>query len=112
MFKPAERQFTFEDAQNLCGGLLTKDSFYSILGEHGHRWIIDEDYASMYKANVGRGCIAPSLLVRALFLQNYRACSDRELVERIRFDLRYKVALGVKVDYEGFHPSLLSTTIT
>ena len=108
MFKPAERQFTFEDAQNLCGGLLTKDSFYSILGEHGHRWIIDEDYASMYKANVGRGCVAPSLLVRALFLQNYRACSDRELVERIRFDLRYKVALGVKVDYEGFHPSLLS----
>ncbi|MBX3169969.1 MAG: transposase [Candidatus Eremiobacteraeota bacterium] len=43
-----------------------------------------------------------------MLLQNYRGCSDRELVERIRFDLRYKVALGVKVDYAGFDPSLLS----
>lgn len=91
-----------------CGGLLDQDSFYAVLGEHGHKWITDEDYAKMYDANIGRACVPPSILVRALLLQNYRSCSDRELVERIRFDLRYKVALAVAVDYPGFDPSLLS----
>ena len=108
VFRAAQRQLTFEDAQVQCGGLLDKESFYAILGEHGHKWIVDEDYASMYDLHLGRGCVPPSLLVRATLLQNYRSCSDRELVDRIRFDLRYKVALGVKVDYPGFDPSLLS----
>jgi hypothetical protein len=108
MFKTAERQFTYEDAQNLCGGLLKEDSFYSILGNHGHHWICDDDYAQMYREERGRPCVPPSLLVRSLFLQNYRACSDRELVDRIRFDLRYKVALGVPVDDPGFDASLLA----
>lgn len=92
----------------LCGDLMDKDSFYAVLGEHGHKWIADEDYASLYDPNLGRASIPPSVLVRALLLQNYRSCSDRELVERIRFDLRYKVALAVAVDYPGFDPSLLS----
>lgn len=108
VFKTAQRQLTFEDAQVQCGGLLDKESFYALLGEHGHKWIVDEDYASLYDPCLGRGCVPPSLLVRALLLQNYRNCSDRELVDRIRFDLRYKVALGVTVDYPGFDPSLLS----
>lgn len=108
VFKAAQRQLTFEDAQVLCGDLMDKDSFYAVLGEHGHKWISDEDYASFYDPNLGRACIPPSTLVRALLLQNYRDCSDRELVERIRFDLRYKVALAVAVDYPGFDPSLLS----
>lgn len=108
MFKAAQRQLTFEDAQVLCGDLLDRDSFYAVLGEHGHKWISDEDYASLYDPKLGRACIPPSILVRALLLQNYRKCSDRELVERARFDLRYKVALGVSVDYPGFDPSLLS----
>ncbi|MFN8613918.1 MAG: IS1182 family transposase [Vulcanimicrobiota bacterium] len=108
VFKAAQRQLTFEDAQVLCGDLMDKDSFYAVLGEHGHKWISDEDYASFYDPNLGRACIPPSTLVRALLLQNYRSCSDRELVERIRFDLRYKVALAVAVDYPGFDPSLLS----
>ena len=108
MFKVAERQLSFEDAQVMCGGLMASDSFFSLLGKHGHEWISDEDYSGMYSLKTGRGCVPPSLLVRALFLQNYRACSDRELVERIRFDLRYKVGMGVAVDYPAFDPSLLS----
>lgn len=92
----------------MCGGLLDKDSFYSKLSDFGHQWIHDEDYAGMYSLEVGRPCVPPSTLVRALLLQNYRSCSDHELVERIRFDLRYKVALCVPVDYAGFDPSLLS----
>lgn len=108
VFRAAQRQLTFDDAQVMCGGLLDKDSFYAKLGDSGHKWIRDEDYAGMYSLEVGRPCVPPSILVRALILQNYRGCSDQELVERIRFDLRYKVALSVSVDYAGFDPSLLS----
>ena len=99
---------SFDDAQVMCGGLLDGDSFYARLGELGHNWIRDQDYAVLYDPKLGRACVPPSILVRSLLLQHYRACSDRELVERIRFDLRYKVALGVAVDYPGFDPSLLS----
>ena len=62
VFNTAQRQLTFEDAQVQCGGLMDKESFYSLLEEHGHYWIVDEDYASIYDPNLGYGCVPPSRL--------------------------------------------------
>jgi len=62
----------------------------------------------MYSSRRGRPSVPPSLLARAILLQNYDNVSDRELIERIRFDLRYKMALDVPIEYGGFDPSLLS----
>jgi hypothetical protein len=43
-----------------------------------------------------------------MLLQFYDDVSDAEAVERVLFDLRWKVALNLPLDYSGFHPSSLS----
>lgn len=109
MFRGADGQMSFSDIEAWCGTLVPEDSFYARMYKHGHTWFRDEDFADMYKASgTGRPTLPPSLLARALILQNYASCSDRELVDRIRFDLRYKKALDLPVEHPGFHPSLLS----
>ena len=100
---------SFCEIEAWCGELVPDDSFFARLHRYGAEWFRDEDFAGIYKdSNLGRPNVPPSLLARALILQNYAGCSDRELVARIRFDLRYKKALDVPIDYTGFHPSLLS----
>jgi hypothetical protein len=42
-----------------------------------------------------------------LLLQFHDGVGDEEAVERLRYDLRWKVALGLPLDYRGFDPSSL-----
>jgi transposase len=53
----------------------------------------DDDLKEMYSADNGRPSLSPSMMAGALILQLYDVVSDGEAVERIRFDLRWKVAL-------------------
>jgi hypothetical protein len=79
------------------------------MNKHGDEWFRDEDYAVLYKdTGLGRPCVAPSLLVKTLVLQNYANLSDRDLVDATRYDIRFKYALNLPLNYEGFDPSLLS----
>jgi hypothetical protein len=48
------------------------------------------------------------MMAGALMLQFYDDVSDGEAVERICFDLRWKVALNLALDYDGFDASSLS----
>jgi hypothetical protein len=48
------------------------------------------------------------MMAGALMLQFYDDVSDGEAVERILFDLRWKVALNLPLDYAGFDASSLS----
>jgi len=90
-----------------CGNVVPRDSFYSLLAEHGERIVDDGDFADCYSANRGRPSIPPSLLARILLLAYRCGLSDREAMEAVRFDLRWKVALGLPLDHEGFHPTSL-----
>jgi hypothetical protein len=46
-------------------------------------------------------------LAKILLLAYRAGLSDREAMEAVRFDLRWKVALGLSLDHEGFHPTSL-----
>lgn len=48
------------------------------------------------------------MMAGTLRLQYYDDVSDAETVERICFDLRWKVALNLPLDYDGFDSSSLS----
>jgi hypothetical protein len=61
----------------------------------------------MYCPDNGRPSLPPSLLCGVLLLQFYEGVGDEEAVERVRFDLRWKVALGLPLDFAGFDPSSL-----
>jgi Transposase DDE domain/Transposase domain (DUF772) len=78
------------------------------LAEHGARIVRDEDFAQCYSVRTGRPSIPPSLLARVLLLQHRTGASDEQAMEAIAWDLRWKIALGLPVDHEGWHPTSLT----
>ena len=90
-----------------CGNVVPRDSFYGLLAEHGERIVRDGDFADCYAAGRGRPSIPPSTLAKILLLAYRCGLSDRQAMEAVRFDLRWKVALCLPLDHEGFHPTSL-----
>jgi hypothetical protein len=87
---------------------LPEGSFYALLAEHGDRIVRDEDFADCYSARMGRPSIPPSLLAMVMLLQHRTGLSDEQAMEAVRWDLRWKIALGLPVDHEGWHPTSLT----
>lgn len=95
------------DAAGLVGPL-PEGSFFALLAEHGERIVRDEDFAECYSQRMGRPSIPPSLLAKILLLEYRCGLSDEAAMEALRWDLRWKVALGVAVDHQGFHATTLT----
>jgi transposase len=87
---------------------LPEGSFFALLAEHGHRIVRDEDFAECYSQRMGRPAIRPSLLARVMLLQYRTGLSDEQAMEAVAWDLRWKVALGLAVDHQGWHPTSLT----
>jgi len=68
----------------------------------------DEDLAMMYCPDNGRPSLPPSLMNGVSLLQFYDNVSDEEAVARTKFDMRWKVALNLPLDFPGFHPTSLT----
>jgi transposase len=84
------------------------NSFYGRMGAVSDRLFRDDDLKEMYCPDNGRPSLPPSLMSGVLLLQFYDDVSDGEAVERTRYDLRWKVALDLPLDFPGFDPSSLS----
>jgi hypothetical protein len=89
-------------------GPLPEGSFYALLAAHGDRIVRDEDFAGCYSQRMGRPSIPPSLLAKVLLLQHRTGVSDELAMECVAWDLRWKVALGLPVDHQGWHPTTLT----
>ncbi len=100
-------QLSFFDAQSLphC---VPADSFYGRMAAVSDVLFPDEDLAMMYCPDNGRPSLPPSLMNGVSLLQFYDNVSDDEAVERTKFDLRWKVALKLPLDFPGFHPTSLT----
>ena len=85
-----------------------KDSFYGRMGQLSGKLLRDDDLKDMYTLDNGRPSLPPSMMAGVLLLQFYDDVSDGEAVERVRYDLRWKVALNLALDDNGFDPSSLS----
>ena len=56
------------------------------------------DFAALY-SGIGRPSIAPEKLLRAMLLQAfYSVRSERQLMERIEFDLLFRWFVGIGID--------------
>lgn len=84
------------------------DSFYGRMGAVSDVLFPDDDLAAMYCLDNGRPSLPPSLMNGVLLLQFYDDVSDQEAVERTKYDLRWKVALNLTLDFPGFHPTSLT----
>lgn len=102
-----DSQRSFFDAQNLPHRV-PSDSFYGRMGAVSDELFSDDDLAEMYCPNNGRPSLPPSLMSGVLLLQLHDDVSDGEAVDRMLYDLRWKVALNLSIDYSGFDSSSLS----
>jgi hypothetical protein len=100
-------QVGFFDAAELVRPL-PEGSFFALLAEHGGRIVGDEDFAACYSQRMGRPSIAPSQLAKVMLLQHRTGVSDELAMECVVWDLRWKIALGLPVDHEGWHPTSLT----
>jgi hypothetical protein len=87
---------------------LPEGSFFALLAEHGGRIVRDEDFADCYSSRMGRPSIPPALLAKVMLLQHRTGVSDEQAMECVAWDLRWKVALGLPVDHQGWHPTSLT----
>lgn len=101
------KQANITDCDNEYLDFVGQDTFYGYLAAHRHEIFRDEDFANLYCKDNGRESVPPSLLAVALLLQWYDGTSDEETINRVKYDLRWKVALGLKMKEEPFVKSTL-----
>src|SRR3954454_11711171 len=107
MLATTSAQVGFFDAAEFVGPL-PEGSFFALLAEHGGRIVRDEDFADCYSDGMGRPSIPPSKLAKVLLLQYRTGVSDELAMEAVAWDLRWKIALGLAVDHQGWHPTSLT----
>ena len=84
------------------------DSIYGRMAALGDQLFPDDAHKDLYHPDNGRPSLPPSIMSGALLLQFHDDVSDQEAAERILYDLRWKVALHLPLDYAGFDSSSLS----
>jgi Transposase DDE domain/Transposase domain (DUF772) len=75
-----------------------RDTLYGYLAENRQHLFRDEEFAALYGADNGRTSVPPSLAISILFLRAYEKVSFVEAIERTKYDLRWKVALGLEME--------------
>jgi hypothetical protein len=77
-----------------------RDSFFGRMSAICDQLFRDDDLADMYCPDNGRPSWPPSLMSGITLLQFFTDVSDEEAIDRLRFDLRWKVALNLPLDFE------------
>src|SRR5512133_2823984 len=105
-FERADRQLL--DAAALAGHLVPAGSMFAFLAAHRAGVFPDEEYADLFSPpGVGRPSLPATQMAAVLTLQVLHDYSDRETAEAVKFDVRWKVAIGASLDDPGFDPSSL-----
>jgi hypothetical protein len=105
-FERMDRQLA--DAGALAGHLIPAGSMFAFLAAHRAEVFPDEDYADLFApAGKGRPSAPATQMAAVMTLQALHGFSDRETAEAVRFDVRWKAAIGAALDDPGFDPSTL-----
>jgi hypothetical protein len=105
-FERMDRQLT--DAGALAGHLVPAGSMFAFLAAHRGEVFPDEDYADLFAPlGFGRPSVPATQMAAVMTLQVLHDYSDRETAEAVRFDVRWKVAIGAALDDKGCDPSTL-----
>jgi Transposase domain (DUF772)/Transposase DDE domain len=96
------------DTAALVGHLVPADSVYAFLAQHRERLFPDGLFVDLFPSGRGRPSVPGDVIASVLVLQALQDLSDTETVAALRCDLRWKVACGLPIDHEGFHPTTLT----
>jgi hypothetical protein len=104
----SDRQRQLLDVESVAGHLLEPGSVFALLAEHRDRLFPGELFADLFPSGRGRPSIPGEVIASVIVLQALYGHSDREAVEALTFDLRWKAACGYAIDAKGFDPSTLT----
>jgi Transposase domain (DUF772)/Transposase DDE domain len=105
-FERMDRQLT--DVAALAGHLIPAGSMFAFLAGHRAEVFPDADYADLFAPpGFGRPSVPATQMAAVMTLQALHDYSDRETAEAVRFDVRWKAAIGAALDDPGFDPSTL-----
>ena len=96
------------DAAGLVGHLVPAGSVFAFLAEHRGEVFPASLFEDLFPSSTGRPSLPGEVAASVLVLQTLHDLSDRDAVQAVRCDLRWKVACGLPLDHEGFHPSTLT----
>jgi len=96
------------DAAALVGHLVPDGSVFAFLARHRGEVFPAELFADLFPSVTGRPSLPGEVAASVLVLQALHDLSDRDAVAAVRCDLRWKVACGLPLDHEGFHPTTLT----
>lgn len=104
----SDRQRDLLDVESVAGHLLEPGSVFALLAEHRDRLFPRELFADLFPSRRGRPSIPGEVIASVIVLQALFGHSDREAVEALTFDLRWKAACGYAIDAKGFDSSALT----
>lgn len=104
----SDRQRELLDVGSVAGHLLEPGSVFALLAGHRDRLFPSELFADLFPTGRGRPSIPGEVVASVIVLQALYGHSDREAVDALTFDLRWKAACGYAIDAKGFDPSTLT----
>ncbi|PVZ10282.1 DDE family transposase [Actinomycetospora cinnamomea] len=94
--------------ESVAGHLLKPGSVFAFLAAHRARLFPPELFADLFPSGRGRPSVPPEVVATVLVLQALHGLSDREAVEALTFDLRWKAACGLAITDTAFDSSTLT----
>jgi hypothetical protein len=95
------------DAASWCRHLVPDGSVYAFLADHRQQLFPPELFADLTRQGGGHPSVPAAVVATVMVLQALEGLSDREAIGALRRDIAWKVACGLRLDDEGFHPTVL-----
>jgi IS5 family transposase len=96
------------DAAALCGHLVPAGSVHAFLAEHRKALFPDELFADLFGSGRGRPSVPADVIAAVMVLQALEGLSDRDAIRQLQTNIAWKVAAGLSLADEGFHPTVLT----
>jgi transposase len=95
------------DAAEFCRHRLKEGSVHAFLAERRTKLFPDEMFEDLFPSGRGRPSVPADVIATAMVLQSREGLSDREACRALQTDIAWKVAAGLALDDETFHPTML-----
>jgi IS5 family transposase len=95
------------DAATWCRHLVPEGSVYAFLADHRHQLFPAEAFVDLTRQGRGHPSVPAEVVASVMVLQALEGLSDREAASALRRDIAWKVACGLRLDDQGFHPTVL-----
>jgi Transposase DDE domain/Transposase domain (DUF772) len=95
------------DAATWCRHLIPQGSVHAFLADHRQRLFPPELFADVARQGGGHPSVPAEVVATVMVLQALEGLSDREAISALRRDIAWKVVCGLRLDDEGFHPTVL-----